>query len=301
MFYLTLTFPVSHENPLIFRTPENAFIFVRDAPLVNAMLWLMMLAIVMAATFLTKLLRPKLPEISLYMIECLNQQEGIMFGILLALILSITDFITEGFFSKPSAAKLKFISFSAGISISYIFLVLLPEVYSQALSIDRILFLPVLIGFSLFHIVEKFIRQNFHGSALRKEHYMAHSFISFAYFFVVGYILVKVADNNHTVALLLFFPLLLHIIIDSLPRRDSKHILIRVGSASSALLGALLSYVADFGILGNTILLGIVGGGLLYHVIRESLPKEREGKPMYFLIGLLLFTVLVLSLWNLGF
>ena len=223
-------------------------------------------------------------------------------GHILALILSVVDFLTEGLFSKASPNKMKFISVSAGVSVSYIFLILLPEIYSESLEISRVLFIAILLGFGIFHIIEKYIRQNFTGPALRKEHRLIHSFTSFVYFFVVGFLLVKLAEKDGSLdTFLLFIPITLHIVIDSLPRRHTKRQYLRALSASSPFLGALLASVVDIGNAGNTALLGIVGGALLYTVVRESLPRDREGKPLYFITGLLLFTVLVLLLWNLGF
>lgn len=223
-------------------------------------------------------------------------------GYILAIALSVIDFITEGLFLKASPAKMKFISASAGVSVSYIFLILLPEIYSGSLEISRVLFIAVLLGFGIFHITEKYIRQNFTGPALRKEHRLIHSTTSFVYFFVVGFLLVKLTENNgNLAAFLLFIPIALHIVIDSLPRRHTKKQHLRALSASSPFLGALTASALDIGNIGNIALLGIVGGALLYTVVRESLPRDREGKPLYFIMGLLLFTVLVLLLWNLGF
>ena len=223
-------------------------------------------------------------------------------GIILALILSIVDFFTEGLFSKASSFKMKFISASAGVSVSYIFLILLPEIYKGAMAINRLLFLAILFGFCAFHIIEKYIRPNFTGPALRKEHQAVHSTTSFAYFFVVGFLLVKLVESSGSIsALLLFIPIMLHIIIDSLPRRHTKIHYLRALSASSPFLGAILASFVDVGPMGNVILLGIVGGALLYTVVRESLPRDREGRPMYFVTGLLSFTVVILLLWNIGF
>ena len=223
-------------------------------------------------------------------------------GYILALILSIVDFFTEGLFSKASPGKMKFISFSAGVSVSYIFLVLLPEIYSGAIAINQLLFLAVLFGFGVFHLIEKYIRQNFTGPALRKEHRAIHSTTSFVYFFVVGFLLVKLVESDSSLSsVLLFVPIMLHIVIDSLPRRHTKKHYLRALSASSPFLGAILASFIDVGTAGNVILLGIVGGALLYTVVRESLPRDREGKPLYFITGLLIFTVLILLLWNVGF
>jgi len=222
-------------------------------------------------------------------------------GYILALTLSVVDFFTEGLFSKASPNKMKFISFAAGVSISYIFLILLPDIYNGAMKINNLLFLSILFGFSVFHLIEKFIRQNFTGQELRKEHKLVHSTTSFIYFFVVGFILVKVTEINTVGGILLFIPISLHIIIDSLPRRATKNHYLRALHASSAFLGAVTAFFIEVGEVGTIALLGLIGGALLYTVIRESLPREMEGKPLYFITGVLIFTVLIMILWSVGF
>lgn len=221
-------------------------------------------------------------------------------GYLLALILSVVDFFTEGLFSKATHNKMKFISFSAGVSVPYIFLILLPEIYLNAIAINRLMFLSVLFGFGVFHMIEKYIRQNFVGQKLRREHRLMHSAISFVYFYIVGFILVEVTETRILSGLLLFIPIALHIVIDSLPRRTTKSHYLRAISASAPFVGAVTATYINVGVSGNVILLGVIGGALLYTVMRESLPKEIEGKPLYFNIGLLMFTTLILLLWNLG-
>jgi len=164
------------------------------------------------------------------------------------------------------------------------------------------LFLTILFGFGIFHLIEKYIRQNFTGPALRKEHRLIHSSTSFVYFFVVGFLLVKLAESDSGLSsVLLFVPIMLHIVIDSLPRRHTKKHHLRALSASSPFLGAITASFININTIGNVILLGVVGGALLYTVVRESLPRDREGKPLYFVTGLLLFTVLILLLWNTGY
>jgi zinc transporter ZupT len=221
-------------------------------------------------------------------------------GLLLALVISLADFFTEGIFAKDNPYKVKFISFAAGVSVAYIFLSMLPEIYNGSIVISKLIFLSVLFGFAVFHLLEKHIRQYYSRGQFRKEHQIIHSASSFVYFFVVGFVLVKITGSSNISGILLFIPILFHVVIDSLPRRVTKKHHYRAMFASSAFLGAIAATFVELGSAFNLILLGIVGGALLYTVIRESLPKEREGKPVYFAVGLLLFTVLIMILWNIG-
>jgi len=109
---------------------------------------------------------------------------------------------------------------------------------------------------------------------LRKEHKAVHSATSFVYFLVVGFILVKVTEIDSLGGILLFIPVALHIVIDSLPRRATKNHYLRAMHASSAFLGAVAANFINFGEAIKIGLLGIVGGALLYTVVRESLPRE---------------------------
>lgn len=218
----------------------------------------------------------------------------------MALVISLADYFTEGIFAKDNPFKIKFISFAAGISVSYIFLSLLPEIYVGAVSINKFIFISVLAGFGVFHLLEKHIRQYYSKGKFRKEHELIHTTTSFLYFFVVGFVLVKITESSIISGVLLFIPVLFHVIIDSLPRRATKKPHLRVFFASSAFLGSIVAVFVDLGMAFNLTLFGIVGGALLYTVVRESLPRGREGKPLYFVIGLLLFMVLIMIVWNNG-
>jgi hypothetical protein len=57
-------------------------------------------------------------------------------------------------------------------------------------------------------------------------------------------------------------------------------------------------YLIDFitAIFGE--LLSFITGTLLYIVIRESLPSEEAEKPLYFITGVLFYTLIIFMSWN---
>ncbi len=219
-------------------------------------------------------------------------------GYLLAFVLGIVDFVTEEMFRIPDGKKMRFISFAAGVSVSYLFLILLPEIYIGASSLNPLLFFPLLFGFAVFHLVEKYIRQRNGTRSYTRLHGQVHLVTSFFYSLVVGFVLINLVERDVLQGILLFVPLTFHIAIDSLPKKMTKHYLQKAFFSSAPFIGALLGTIVETTEFMNISLLGIVGGALLYMVVRESLPREREGHPMYFLIGMFLFVDLVLILWN---
>lgn len=223
-----------------------------------------------------------------------------VFGQILALAISVADLLTERIFTKTTQIKAKVISFAAGVSVSYVFLILLPEIYNGAVLIDKLLFLPILFGFSTFHLIEKHIRQRYSRGKFKREHQAMHTLSSFLYLLVAGFVIAEITENRLLGGFLLFIPILFHVIIDSVPKTDTSKYFPKAFLSSSALLGSVVAIFINLGLVYDLILLGIVGGALLYTIIRESLPKEREGRPFYFVIGVLLFSVLVLLLWSLG-
>tara|TARA_Y100000310_G_scaffold72523_1_gene68580 strand:+ start:4019 stop:4705 length:687 start_codon:yes stop_codon:yes gene_type:complete len=220
------------------------------------------------------------------------------YGILLAFILSAVDYFTEGFFSRSNKFKIKFISLASGVSMAYLLLILFPEVYRGAVKYGSMLSLSVLFGFGVFHIIEKYIRQNYSNKRFEKWHHIMHSYSTFIYFAMVGYLIVKIADRNTLDGMLFFIPLLFHIIIDSLPQKMIKNNFHRVFFASSALIGGIISKYVISSEIVNIALLGIVAGALLYTITRESIPRGNKGDPAYFLLGTLLFTAIILVIWN---
>ncbi len=90
-------------------------------------------------------------------IESLNMSESLIIPIILALSLGVLFFIIEIFKEKIQIH----ISFISGISISFFFLVLMPEILSKLpefpLGLDTFDFLFILIGFSFIHLSDKFI------------------------------------------------------------------------------------------------------------------------------------------------
>src|SRR3989344_608036 len=100
-------------------------------------------------------------------------------SIVLAGILSLSDYVTEHIFSKKIRTNEKLVSFSAGVAIAYIILHLFPEISSNALIDGRKLFLFALLGFVSLNLIEQYIYKEL-GKLRNLSSY--HRSIHIAYF-----------------------------------------------------------------------------------------------------------------------
>ena len=77
------------------------------------------------------------------------------FVIILGLMLFLVHYFTHRIRIGNRKARMRVVSFSAGIFITYFILHLLPALYGVEMDLTRISLVFVLVGFSIFHVVEK--------------------------------------------------------------------------------------------------------------------------------------------------
>ena len=187
-------------------------------------------------------------------------------------------------------------SFSAGISITYIFLDLFPQFSEGAIQINKFLFIFVLLGFILFHLVEKYIYLHSPKDKLMRKLAIEDSIISFFYHFIIGIIIVSFVKQGLFKGILFFIPVLFYTAVSTLPVDSTKFKSIRFIISASTLLGVLFASSVSIALPVYYALLGTVIGILLFTVIRHSIPKGNEGKPISFIIGVVLYTLLIIML-----
>ena len=224
-----------------------------------------------------------------------------VFAIILGVILGIAHYLSEMICTAFSKHRDIFLSFVAGISVSYVFVELLPSLFHPDASLRTLIFLFMLLGFFLFHIFEKFIYQHSKTSLLVKELTKLHSFGFFVYHFVIGIILVHFLSMGFKSAILFFIPAFFYSLIGEVSLHEihsslKKRWYWKFFLALSTLLGVVLATFVFLPLAVNLVLLGFVGGALVYVVIRDSIPKEREGNLLTFTAGVVLYTFLILFL-----
>jgi zinc transporter ZupT len=216
------------------------------------------------------------------------------FALGLGFLLGIIHYFSEKLTPPEGAHRYRVISFAAGISISYLFLNLLPHTYEAASRLKHFVFVFFLLGFVLFHLAEKVIYQHADKKKLAEELKEVHSISFFFYHFVIGIVLYDKAHESKLEGILFFIPIALHAAL-STASLSQIHGKIRESFGSKLLLslstiaGMIFALLVPIPNILDNILVSMIAGILLYIIVKEFLPEKEKGQPMFFLFGVLLF------------
>lgn len=223
-----------------------------------------------------------------------------IYAIVIAAILSIIHFFSKIFSKALERTHIETLSFSAGIFITFIFLDMFPEIIKGSEHLKENIFLLMLMGFIIFHLSEKYVYQHVKDrKLLQRDIKELHIVGFFIEHFVIGFALVLAFQLPDTtfkglIAIpFIFVTLSSSISLEHLSRMSNKSFN-KIILCLSTLIGAL---VATFLNLTPILYYGIFSfiiGALLYIVVRDLIPKREKGKPLYFIIGVIISIIILI-------
>ena len=220
---------------------------------------------------------------------------------LLALILASVHFFSEKYAEHVKKFHVQTISFSAGLFLGLIFLYLLPEFFKGLVHVGESIFLLMLAGFVSMHLGEKYIYQHVRDKKERIQDLAGiHVLGFFINHFIVGItLLLAFSIEGIFSGFLIFIPLLLHTFSSSLSLNDideklNNKLITGFILPLSPVFGVLVAYGLNLTPYLYHLLFSFVLGAMLYIVVRDTLPRDDSGKPLLFLIGVLV-SVLILT------
>lgn len=205
------------------------------------------------------------------------------------------------------------LSFAGGVSVSYVFIHLLPEVargsrvladeLGEVAFVEDGIWAIGLLGFTFFYWVEGLTRRS--RRELREVSSSAGAFwvgiVSYAlYNSIIGYLLHERAESGSVNLALFVVAMGLHFLVNDFALREHhKH---RYASFGRWLLVAAIGVGAVIGSLGEVRELGLVSvlafiaGGVILNVFKEELPTEAESRLPTFLAGAGVYALILLAL-----
>src|SRR3989338_4230919 len=219
------------------------------------------------------------------------------------LILTIVNYFGELLTEKIKAhSRSKMISFGAGISISYLFLLLLPDLYEGVSVINKVIFIYILFGFSVFHALEKHIYQHVDRERLHIELKEAHSLAFFIYHFTLGLVAVRLFAVNIFSGILFFIPITFHTLVSGVSMEEihykiNERTIIRFLLSLAPLAGVLFGLTVNISQIVFFMILAFIIGAFVYITIRDILPKEKKGYLEYFLTRVIFYSIAIVAVW----
>jgi hypothetical protein len=213
----------------------------------------------------------------------------------------------------------KLLSFGAGVTVAYVFVHLLPELEAarevlghnearMALPIPALrVYLGALVGFMLFYALGHVVAQA-HPSAGSDEPHggenrlrrSIHVGAFLVYVWLAGYLAVRSFEEGTTPIVLYAAALGLHFLaLDfSLSREYGSWYdrSARYAFVLAPLAGWTVGFFAEFSPFFTAALLAFLSGGIILNATVAELPKEKEARPLAFLLGGALYTVLLIIL-----
>lgn len=222
-------------------------------------------------------------------------------SILLVSIVAIVHFLGEELEEFTSGHKEKIVSFASGVSVVYIFAQLLPEYQRIASESSELIFVAPLLGFSSIHLTEKLIaKKGLSKKEARRDYSDIHSAFLLFYHGAIGFLIASLLAENTASGLLFFIPILLHSAISSfsfseLHESVSQRLGIKLTISLAPILGAILHGTGLITDLIFNPVFGVVTGIFIYVVIRDSIPSGDEGRPLEYVLGTLLYLLVIIS------
>lgn len=211
------------------------------------------------------------------------------------------------------------LSAAGGVSVAYVFLHLFPELNAGQQHIEQLdwaeaflghhVYLMSLFGLAVFYGLERAVvhqrRIQQHDQKSKEEKAGTGLFwlhiASFAvYNALIGYVLFLREEGSLKWMVLFAVAMALHFIVNDFGlqehhqnayRRYGRWVLV-----VALLLGWAVGFIFTLPKLVVVMVTAFVGGGVILNVLKEELPEERESRYWAFVLGAVIYAILLLSL-----
>ena len=236
------------------------------------------------------------------------------------LILAIALAIVHGFATRLTIfsiiPRFRWTSFAGGVSLSYVFLEIFPELshtqeelqHSEILLVQYLenhVYILALMGLLVFYGLDllafraKSLQQSTsetenNNSAIFWIHISAFAILNA----ILGYVLQDLSEHSLIACILFFMTAALHFfIIDDNLREHQKSLYDRQGRwllVGAIVFGAVIGQVAHLNEAAIAIVWSFLAGSIILNVLKRELPDEKESCFWSFIGGAFLFAVLLL-------
>lgn len=210
----------------------------------------------------------------------------------------------------------RFLSVAGGISVAYVFLHLLPELghFQTELEgqlegsawafVESHIYIVAMMGLAIFYglevLVKKSKKRNRGEAKTESGVFWVHIGSFTLYNALIGYLLVHDQFESSLGTFFYFVAMGLHFITnDKALRTSHKEEYDKFGRwllTAAIVIGWIAGIFTEVADVVVSFLVALLAGGVILNVMKEELPEERESSFLYFAIGMVAYSILLLSI-----
>ncbi|OGD83409.1 hypothetical protein A3A54_01335 [Candidatus Curtissbacteria bacterium RIFCSPLOWO2_01_FULL_39_62] len=220
-------------------------------------------------------------------------------ALIYAIVLAIVHFFSEKINIENKIWHARAVSFVAGVVVTYAFLSLLPETYEAYEKLNRLIFIFIVAGFTTVHVTEKYLYKHLEkGKNLAHSLKEVHSGAFFIYYLLIGAILVDLSLRGNIQMTLFYLPILFYgavgvVSLDKIHHKIIQSSPIRFALSVSTIIGVLIAdLLLRTGLLFDALFAAVIGA-FIYVALIDFVPRERRGDPIFFVMGVVFYTLLI--------
>lgn len=230
-------------------------------------------------------------------------------ALVLGMVYIIIHLLANELIPANKVKRLKWLSFSGGLAVSYVFVYILPSLhreqqqlgqYGASLTMESELYFIGLLGLLLFFGIQKAVGNTQRSKRGGKWSFFWLEVTFFAvYNMLVAYIVIS---SNVTGVQALFYgtAIGLHFIAVAHDLwRVSPHLYNKIGRyiiASGILIGWFMGMLVSLSAFVESMIFAFISGAMILNVLNNELPKEKDAHFPSFAIGVLSYTTATLLL-----
>jgi hypothetical protein len=205
----------------------------------------------------------------------------------------------------------RWLSFSSGVAVAYVFLHLLPELATHGSAFretfglplivsDSLVYALALVGLTLFYATERALKLS-GGEAGEEtpddEVFWLHIGLSSILVFTIAYLLNHRDDTSIAGLAIYFVAMALHFVTANFGTRlDHPDLYDRAGRwvlVAATVAGWAMGLLVELSSAAIGFAFGFVSGAIILTVLKEELPEERESRLVPFVAGVVIYGALV--------
>lgn len=212
---------------------------------------------------------------------------------IIPVVLSLSHYLGHIFEVRKRTAIEYFQSIAAGFAIGYVFLILLPEIYTIELENGVNATMLTMMGFVLFHVSLKYIYQTTHTRKTALLVDEVHLITVGTYNFLISFSLAELGKVSFQETIVLLALISFHATLSEMshshPHINKINMLRLPIIFTATFVGGILGIFEIFNSNYTEIFFAITAGSVIYIAIREEIPQDSRGKPIFFVLGCILF------------